>query len=325
MYTVEFKATNGGTTAKTTVDFELYSLASSTDYGTLNGMTLVQTPGNVNITPDFANGTFSFRLREPGRDAQYRSVEYSTTDPIDYAITAPGVYLLYGYVTRAGLIGTENGSFDDGMIKTLVVPREGGSGTVTMDLTANQTLPNVAKGTPIVFTASTTGLPGPVQYSFWRYDATGYVLVKDWSTSNSLNWTPARVGEYVIQARAKGVGAGSYEIVRQLTVNITDTVDQKAAVTSITINEAYLNANAQAKKPIMIKANAAATNGDDLLYKFYVYDADMRTTELQGYSINQNCVWTPREAGTYTISVLVKNQVSFGRFDAIESFDITVS
>ena len=27
----------------------------------------------------------------------------------------------------------------------------------------------------------------PLQYSFWRYDADGYKLLKDWSSSNTLN------------------------------------------------------------------------------------------------------------------------------------------
>jgi len=183
----------------------------------------------------------------------------------------------------------------------------------------------VAKGTPIVFTANATGLPSTVQYSFWRYDATGYVMVKDWSSSPTLSWTPARIGSYTLEARAKGDGAGSYEVSKQLLVNITAAGEEKAAVTGITLNAAYLNLNAQAKKPIILRANATSTNGDDLLYKFYVYDSDMRTTQLKGYTVDQTCVWTPRKAGmTYTISVLVKNQVSFGKYDAIETFEVMV-
>jgi len=36
-------------------------------------------------------------------------------------------------------------------------------------------------------------------------------------------------------------------------------------------------------------------------------------------------VWTPRKAGlTYTVYVLVKSEDSFGKFDAIQSFNVTV-
>jgi len=229
--------------------------------------------------------------------------------------------------TRAGIIGTEDdGTYDDGIIKTLIVPRGTSSGpfTFTFEEQYGVDLNNVPKGTQQLNFIANATLKPPVQYSFWRVDATGEVLVKDWG-SNTFTWTPARVGEYTIQCRARGEGAGSYESTRTLFVNVTDTVDKKAAVTDITVNSAELTANAQAKKPIAIEANAFATNGENLLYKFMIYDTDMLTQELQGYSVNQHCLWTPREAGTYTISVLVKSDASFGQYDAIKSVDVTVS
>ncbi len=323
IYTIEITATNGDTTATKEITFELFTLAGTTTYGSIDEMSLDLVPGGVDITPFYANGTFSFRVREPGRAAQFRSVEYANAGTVTHPITAPGVYHVFGYATRAGLIGTE-GSYDDGLIRTLVIPRDGGSSSASLNFTANQTLPNVANGTPIVFTATATGLPGTVQYSFWRYDATGYVLVKDWSTSNTFSWTPARLGEYQLEARAKGDGAGSYELKTSLGVNITDQNFAKADVTTITLNTGELAA-AQAKKPIMLKAAATGTDKDELLYKFYVYDDDMLNQQLKGYSVDQHCVWTPREAGTYTIIVLVKNQHSFGKYDAIEHFGVTAS
>ncbi|NLX94521.1 MAG: hypothetical protein GXZ02_11895, partial [Clostridiales bacterium] len=235
IYTIEITATNGDTTATKEITFELFTLAGTTTYGSIDEMSLDLAPGGVDITPIYANGTFSFRVREPGRAAQFRSVEYANAGTVTHPITAPGVYHVFGYATRAGLIGTE-GSYDDGLIRTLVIPRDGGSSSASLNFTANQTLPNVANGTPIVFTATATGLPGTVQYSFWRYDATGYVLVKDWSTSNTFSWTPARLGEYQLEARAKGDGAGSYELKTSLGVNITDQNFAKADVTTITLN-----------------------------------------------------------------------------------------
>jgi len=98
-------------------------------------------------------------------------------------------------------------------------------------------------------------------------------------------------------------------------------VAQNVSITLL--NQAELN-NAQARKPITIKAAATSTNGTDLLYKFYTYDADMRIIQLQDYSANQNCVWVPRKAGDYQLMILVKNEASFGKYDAIEAYNITV-
>jgi len=50
----------------------------------------------------------------------------------------------------------------------------------------------------------------------------------------------------------------------------------------------------------------------------------MGIATIQDYSANQECVWTPRKAGTYTISVLVKSDASFGAYDAAKTFEIIV-
>jgi hypothetical protein len=61
------------------------------------------------------------------------------------------------------------------------------------------------------------------------------------------------------------------------------------------------------------------------MYKFLIEDEFLGIYQLQVYSANQHCVWTPRKPGTYTVHVLVKNEYSFGRYDAMETFEITVS
>lgn len=322
-YTLTVTATNGTSTDTQEITCKLYSLDENITYASISDMLTTWADGTASITPTFADGTFSYRVSEAGRDYMYVSPQYSAAGTQTYGITAPGVYTITGLATRAGVIGTEeDGTYDDGIIRTVSVPRQGSqSGQFIFTLTADQPLPDVAKGTPIIFTAY-TNLPAPAQYCFWRVDASGEVLVKDWSTSNTFAWTPARVGEYTIACRARGAGAGSYEATRYLDVNITDPVEAKAQVSSITINNTELAA-AQARKPVLIKASATGAS-EDLLYKFRIYDADMRGFTLQEYSVNQNCAWTPREAGTFTISVLVKNSDSFGKYDAIGSWDIVV-
>ena len=327
MYTVEITATNGTTTDKQTISFRMYTLDAGVNYGTIDAMAVTTGAGMVDITPTYDYGTFSYRVREPGRAAIYRSTEYATNPgTIEYPMTAYGIYHVYGYVTRAGITGTES-SYDDGIIKMVNIKRsqtEPSSTTLTAD--KNLSVP-ISTGTNIHFesTASIGGIgTTPVQYSFWRYDAKGFALVKDWSSDNTLNWTPARVGVYTIEVRAKGEDAGSYEAIKTVKVTVIGEKQIAQGVVITLLNQADLIANAQARKPITIKASATSTNSQDLLYKFYAYDADMLVVQLQGYSVNQNCVWIPRKAGDYKIMVLVKNMSSFGQFDAIESYDITV-
>ncbi len=335
-YTVKIDATNNITSDTVSIPFHLYSNDNSIQYGVINDLVVTAAAGDLpieaDITPTFQNGTFYYQLREPGRDVLFNSAQYTMSgNPITHTVSQYGTYYFYGYVNRIG-VAISGESYDDGSIRTLRVLRGGpgsGGSSSSLTLTANVNLDNpVAKNTAIVFTANAViaGLGStPVEYSYWRHDAKGYALVKDWSSDNTLDWTPARVGKYTIEVRAKGEDAGSYEVLKSVVVYVNDSVDEIAENVSITLNQAQINAGAQARKPIVLRANATSTNGDDLLYKFLVYDDDMMTRMIQDYSVNQECLWVPRKAGDYTISVLVKNKVSFGRYDAIAEFDVTVS
>lgn len=201
----------------------------------------------------------------------------------------------------------------------------------TVTLTADKDLANVTKGTKVTFTADADILNitdgEAVQYSFWRQDAKGLVLVKDWSASNTLTWTPARVGDYTIQVRAKGATAGSFEALGGLDATVSDPagLEKKANVVDLTINTAYLNSYAEARRPNRIEASVDANASDkDLLYKFTVQNDATGLSTIQDYSANQHCVWMPRKPGKYTVSVLVKSSASFGKHDQLKSFEITV-
>ncbi|MPN40238.1 hypothetical protein SDC9_187774 [bioreactor metagenome] len=139
-----------------------------------------------------------------------------------------------------------------------------------------------------------------------------------------LSWTPARVGDYTIEVRVKGVDAGSYEAVASRTVFVYDDDEDIAREVTITLNDEELNETSAARKPVIIKAHAESANSSELLYKFNIYDEFLGSRTLRGYSPSSNCVWTPRKDGEYTITVMVKNAESFGKYDALDSFTVTV-
>ena len=326
------KNTTSGSTFNKTVEFTLYSKQSNINYGLINDMTAeglyTANQFKVTLAPQIVNGDyFYYSIGEAGRTPIFTSSMLPTGASFEkiFNTNMYGIYTVYSYVKRAG-----SESYDDGFITTINNNNRGG-GTIAMDVFADDVPINTAtpvsltKGTSVVIKGiATIGnlTQENIQYSFWRYDAQGYFLVKDWSSSNTLEWTPARVGSYTIQVRAKGADAGSYEILKSINVDVS--TGEIAQGVDISINEAELNANATARQPIVINATATASNGDPLLYKFYVADKNMGTTMLQQYSPIQSCQWTPRKAGTYTISVLVKNSASFGKYDAVKSYTITV-
>ena len=337
-YTVEFTATNGTTTDMREITVQLYSLDTSIQYGNISAMELTQDenagiPRTIGINPSFTNGSAYYKISEPGRKAILTSGLYDSPENIEYTFTKYGTYQVSCFVNREYEVRIGN-FYDDGIIRTFTVKRDSGGGTSTATLTAYSddqvvNLANpVTKGTALTFVSGSeiAGIGSTnVQYSFWRYDAKGYALVKDWSNDNTLDWNPARVGMYTIEVRVKGADAGSYEAKQSVKVNVTDTVDEMAQVDNISINEEELNLNAHARAPITIQASATSANTQKLLYKFNISDEFLGGLTVQNYSVNQEYVWTPRKPGTYKVSVLVKSDASFGQYDAIETYEIIVN
>jgi len=333
-YTIRVTASNGTSTASKDISFKMYSGNTDIQYGVINSMGIKEgtssaLPKNITINANFSHGNFYYAVREPGRNAVISAGfmgEYPASQIIEQTITQYGIYYIYGYVSRPAIAPAE-GTYDDSIVKKIDVRRSSVIPS-SATLAANVSLKNpVAKGTNILFKASAAiGGIGttPVQFSFWRYDASGYALVKDWSSDSTLSWTPARVGYYSIEVRAKGADAGSYETAKSVTVNVADSVDHKAQVSNIMLNQAELNASAAARMPIILEASATGSNGDKLLYEFKCYDKFLGTITLQNYSSDRECVWVPGKAGTDIIYVLIKNEVSFGKYDAIKSFIVTV-
>jgi len=327
-YTIQLAATNGSTTSTKNIYFRLYKTSGVT-FANIIGLTIGSTtntvPQTVSINPNFSGGNFFYTIGEKIRKPIATSEQLTAPGPVSQEITKYGIYQVMGYANRADLLPNLDGNFyDDIIYKTLVVSRSTDPSSMTLEAYPSD---SINKGSSVTFTASATiaGIGAtPVQYSFWRIDAQGESMVKDWSSSNTLTWVPGRVGTYYIEARAKGEDAGSYEVLKSINVDVTDSTASKALGVLISINEDEL-ANAKARTPITIKASATATNTDKLLYKFYVGDSEIGVQTIQNYSADQYCVWTPREAGTYTISVLVKSEDSFGHFDKVKTVTVTVN
>lgn len=333
-YTVRLTADNGVSSDTKTVVFVLYEEEDTVVYAQINslGVHLSQgspLPSSVQLTPEFSGGSFYFRVSEPGRSPFYTSGLFDDPDNIAYSLTKFGVYHISGYVNREYEVRIGN-HYDDGIIETIEIKRsDKDTSTVSLAATEDLSVP-ILKSSPILFTASAdiAGIGDTqVLYSFWRYDAKGYTLVRDWSSSNTLNWTPGRVGVYNIEVRAKGADAGSYEARESCRVEIVDLIDQKAQGVTVIINEQELNNAAVARKPLVIEASAQADNGEDLLYKFVIADnfEGLGSRTIQQYSPSRECLWVPRKSGEYRVSVLIKNEASFGAYDAMETIVVTVN
>lgn len=337
-YTATLTATNGSSSDVRTINLELYKVDNTIQYGDMTSMNIIgsvdtsdSSKYNVQMDNIIASGAkFFYQFAEPMRAPIFVSAITDAITGVSNTITDNNLSASQfgNYEVRAFVKRSVEGTVDDGIYRNFTIQRPG---THSISLTAGGTLVESSeiswtKNNSLAFIATAT-LQGvqenQIQYSYWRRDANGWILIRDYNTSGNLNWTPCRVGQYTIQVRAKGTDAGSYELIKTVEINVTDSVDKIAVVSGITLNETDINTNASARAPIVIKADATA-DSEDLLYKYIIYNSNIFYIETK-FSPDPNYTWIPAKGGDYTIAVLVKNKASFGKYDDVKTFVVNVN
>jgi subtilisin family serine protease len=168
----------------------------------------------------------------------------SVGTPITWTVTssggiAPVQYAFYRYSAATGWVLAQSystletytwtpGVGDTGTMKVEVWAKSAGSGAAydawldsanitigvalgtpvnVSSLIANVATPTTV-GTPITWTATTTGGTPPLEYAFYRWEsATGWVLVQAYSTLNTYTWTPGAPGTFVVEVWVRSAGS----------------------------------------------------------------------------------------------------------------------
>jgi len=323
-YTVTFEAQNGNSSDTRTVKFNLFSVSTPAggfaSFGTRRpGVTRNDNEFTFNAnTPDENPSGMQYRytLSEPWSTTLRNQISTNNSQTLSLDVNQYGIYHAITRLYRPG-----SSTVDDGAIVTVNYGRDG-IGNLTLNV--GQAGGQSNKGTPITIDPSITGGTLPdVQYSFWRRDATGWRRIRDYA-EGGITWTPARIGDYTIQVRAKGEGAGSYELVRNIEFNITDATETDTKLTvngGITLN---WSDNPTARRPVTLTANAVNPSSGDVLYKFIISDGYLFYIET-GYSADPTYTFVAGSARTYNVSVLVKNSASFGKYDAVDTIQVIVN
>lgn len=339
-YRVEITVSAQSNEHTRTVPFILYKDDPAIVYGEMNNMDIGQIgtdlEGNLyfTINPDISqesiegNLIFRYAISEPWRQSLYTSSPTLASNDEILCESSGLKQDNYGvYQVISTLRRDANSSADDGVIGRLIYLRDGEN---SLSVTANSTpvegsqVYESIKDEPVELDAQAVLGSGTVQsedmeYSYWRRDARGWVLIRDYSFDSQLTWIPRRIGLYTIQIRAKGPEAGSYEAVKNVEVNVTG-AQQTADVSEIELEG---HENAVSRVPGVITAKVSALDEDDILYK-YIISNDFIYYRETTYSTNPNYTWIPAKAGQYRISVLVKNTRSFGKYDFVQTFTVEV-
>ena len=134
--------------------------------------------------------------------------ELRTWSPTNTAAWTPaqaGTYALQVWARRAGSTATWEAWAGSGYF-TITTPA-GGAPCASDSLGASASFP-VATGTAVTWTAQATGCSA-AEYQFWLYSASSatWIELRTWSPTNTVAWTPAQAGAYVVQVWARRAGS----------------------------------------------------------------------------------------------------------------------
>jgi beta-glucosidase len=256
----------------------------------------------VTVTIDWAASNHPLSYWVPANDAPVPGWANGTWS------TASGNYTIH--------VGTS--SADTPLVATVPVSFVPPAPLTVTKLEANG-LP--AAGTPITWTTSTTGGLPPLQYQFWRLDATGWSMAQDYGPRNTYTWTPgtADVGEHALQVWVRSAGStATYDAWSG--VAFTVALPAPPTVT--------MTADVAAPAPgTPVTWTASAMGGlPPLQYQFWRLDPS-GWSMVQDYNPRNTFTWTPRTAdlGQHTLQVWVRNAGSTASYDGWSGVVFTVA
>jgi hypothetical protein len=165
---------------------------------------------------------------------------------------------------------------------------------------------------------------GDIEYAFYREDASGWVLMRQYSTIPSMTWTPVRAGKYVIQVRMKDSDAGSYEA----TATKEYTIGSMGISGSLSL-EIYdyatddIAENIIAGKPYKLFAKYTGT--EDMLYMFTLSSNNLGTVYLNKFNPSPYLMFVPNKSDSFKITARAINAANFGCKDITTEANINPS
>ena len=188
---------------------------------------------------------------------------------------------------------------------------------------ASPSLPAQA-GATVIWQASASGGVGPLQYQFWLLEpGTGWRVLRTWSATSTVSWTPTRGGSYTVQVWVRSAGStAAYEDWRGISFNVANA---PLAVVDVSASRSL---PATPGSSITWTPSITGGDGSPLEYQFWRYSAATATwTEVQPYGQAASWTWTPRasDAGRYWLQAWVRRRGSSLPYEAwsgTAAFDI---
>jgi hypothetical protein len=180
--------------------------------------------------------------------------------------------------------------------------------TLVPDLASPQVV-----GTPVTFTAAGSGGSGTYEYRFWVNYGAGFLIARDYSTSNTFTWTPTTVGNYDIMVDVRNVGSTA---LRDAFEKVFFYQIQPAPATAVSVTPDKASPQAPGT-PVVFTAAGSGGSGT-YEYRFWL-NSGAGYAVVQNYSTLPTWTWIPSVAGAYDVLVDVRSVGSTVVRDALNN------
>ncbi len=162
----------------------------------------------------------------------------------------------------------------------------------------------VYKNMEVNVSANATSTGGTVYYKFSVTNGGSTKTLQDFSTANSVKWTPTAAGTYTLTCDFKD--ASGNENQRTVTVTVADDSSVKEPIIKkVTPGTQQVKNNTNMN--IAVTAGGGKTGTNLLFYKYTVKDANGKTLNVPYYTKNATYVYKPTSLGKFTVTVSVQN------------------
>ena len=153
---------------------------------------------------------------------------------------------------------------------------------------------SVRVGETVKLSANASGGSGTIQYKFVAKKGNNETIIKNYSTTKTVTWTPSVAGEYELLVYAKdSEGNSDY-------ATTSCTVEESSEEVVITTDKASPQVTGTA-----IKITAKTKNISNPKYMISIFSYSDGWTTVKKYSTSNEYVWTPKKSGKYKIEVAV--------------------
>ena len=230
------------------------------------------------------SGSYTYQYEVDGEIIK----EYSTSKYVYWTPEEAGTYTIK--VTTKDSKGNKDSKEMKYTIKEVVVTE--------LEFVEYSASPNSVKvDEEVELFAEATG-EGTIKYKFVVSKDGEEVYSRSYKTTTTASWTPEEAGEYEITFYAKD---DNNEIEKTITYNVSNNVVLK-------IDKFGTNVDSPAEIGTNIKLGAQATGKGTIKYRFVVINENGVNVYTKAYSTANTAIWTPKEAGTYTLICKVKDE-----------------